>query len=157
MPPSTSTQDEEAIPLSMALRQVVSLTFLWLLRMNSLKQSRLFGVTRGDLLTVLRCSRHILETAMSMTPNLTPDKTGSQSEKSDESVDDPRIDVPTRWRRPRFAVCFDYLLTDKCILNKTSYRNEYCVSMNPIPRPVQLRAQTENYHYLTCQLTSLRI
>ena len=64
--------------------------------MNSLKQSRLFGVTRGDLLTVLRCSRHILETAMSMTPNLTPDKTGSQSEKSDESVDDPRIDVPTR-------------------------------------------------------------
>jgi len=30
---------------------------------------------------------------MSMTPNLTPDKTGSQSEKSDESVDDPRIDV----------------------------------------------------------------
>jgi len=30
---------------------------------------------------------------MSMTPNLTPDKTGLQSEKSDESVDDPPIDV----------------------------------------------------------------
>jgi len=64
--------------------------------MNSLKQSRLFGVTRGDLLIVLRYLRHILETAMSMTPNLTPDKTGSQCEKGDESVDDPPIDVDDR-------------------------------------------------------------
>ena len=74
--------------LSTALRQMVS---LYLLR---IKQIRLFEATRGDLLTELRCLGYILETAMSITPNLTSDKTGSQSEESGELVDDPQATVP---------------------------------------------------------------
>ena len=64
---------------------------LYLLR---IKQIRLFEATRGDLLIELRCLGYILETAMSITPNLTSDKTGLQSEESGELVDDPQVTIP---------------------------------------------------------------
>ena len=53
-----------------------------------------FEATRGELLTELRCLGYILETAMSITPNLTSDKTGLQSEESGELVDDPQVTIP---------------------------------------------------------------
>jgi len=68
----------------------LSYVFVTITHEGVLKESRLFNVMHGALSTVLGCLRYILETAMSMYPNLTPER--GALEKSDEleaNGDDP--------------------------------------------------------------------
>jgi hypothetical protein len=50
----------------------LSYVFVTIAHQGILRQSKLFNVLDGDLSTVLGCLQYILETAMSMSPNLTP-------------------------------------------------------------------------------------
>ncbi|KAF8336667.1 hypothetical protein F5887DRAFT_891341, partial [Amanita rubescens] len=70
----------------------LSYIFLIITQEGVLKLSRLFNVMQEDLSTVLGSLRYILEMAMSMTPNVTPEK-GALME-SDELEDDDPIGDP---------------------------------------------------------------
>ena len=61
----------------------LSYIFVTITHEGVLKQSRLFNVMDGDLSTVLGCLRYILETAMSMSQNLT------KSDELEADGDDP--------------------------------------------------------------------
>jgi hypothetical protein len=71
----------------------LSYVFVTITHEGVLKLSRQFDVMQGDLPTVLGCLQYILEMAMSMTPNLTPEKGGSKKSDELEADADPPIDV----------------------------------------------------------------
>jgi hypothetical protein len=68
----------------------LSYVFVTITHEGVLKESRLFNLMHGDLSTVLGCLQDILETAMSMFPDLTPEREALNELEADG--DDP-IDV----------------------------------------------------------------
>ena len=61
----------------------LSYVFVTITHEGLLKESRVLNILHGDLPIVLGCMQYILETAMSMSPNLTPEKEALK--KSDNS------------------------------------------------------------------------
>jgi hypothetical protein len=71
----------------------LSYVFVTITHEGVLKQSRLFNVMDGDLLTVLGCLQYILEMAMSMSPNLTSEKGALKKSDGLEADGDDPIDL----------------------------------------------------------------
>ncbi|KAF5379526.1 hypothetical protein D9615_006508 [Tricholomella constricta] len=70
----------------------LSYIFVTITHEGVVKLSKVFDVLQGELPLVLGCLRYILEKAMSMIPNSTPEKGRSESDESEVDAD-PLIDV----------------------------------------------------------------
>jgi hypothetical protein len=68
-----------------------SFIFVTITHDGSLKQSRRFKVSQGEMQIVLGCLKYMLETSASMSPNVTREKDGGEPVEDGES--EPGMDV----------------------------------------------------------------